>query len=113
MHELSIAQAIVDSVRQQPALVEGQRLVSVGVRVGEISGVDPDALAFAFEVIVQGTDFEKVSLAIERVPLRHRCTACGHEFQVVGYDPTCPACGAGDTRGTAGDELAIAYLELE
>jgi Zn finger protein HypA/HybF involved in hydrogenase expression len=47
------------------------------------------------------------------VPLGFRCTRCEHEFRAADYNTVCPACGSPDTRAVQGDELQIAYLELE
>ena len=113
MHELSIAQSILETVEQEAAKHDGRRVVRIGLRIGEISGVDPDALSFSFEVITRGTRLEQAALDIERVPLAYRCAECGREFPVVNYEIACPACGGLETRPVGGDELAIAYLELE
>lgn len=112
MHELSIAQSLVDTVRQEAAAHPGSRVTRVGVRVGDLSGVQPDALEFSFEVIVRDTEFAGAALAVERVPLTQRCDACNREFPVVDFTLLCPDCGA-TTRTVAGDELQMTYIELE
>ena len=113
MHELSIAQSILDSVREQAALHQGRRVLRVGVRVGETSGVNADALAFCFGMTVQDTEFSGVALELERVPIRFRCDDCGHEFTPVDFDARCPGCRGGQGRMVGGDELALSFLELE
>ncbi len=113
MHELSIANSILDAVKAEAARRTGARFLTVGVRVGELAGVDPDALSFCFEALVAGTDLAPLSLEIETRPRRQRCLACGRTFQVVDYDLTCPDCGATETRCIGGDELEMAYLEME
>lgn len=112
MHELSIAQSLVDSIRQEAAAHPGARVARVGLRVGELSGVQPDALEFSFGIIVKGTELEGAALDLERVPLRQRCEACAKDFAVVDFALVCPDCGAA-TRAVAGDELQMTYLELE
>ncbi len=112
MHELSIAQALVDSMREEAVAHPGARVTRVGVRVGEVSGVQPDALEFAFGIVVKGTEIEQATLDIERVALRQHCEACAREFPVAEFTLACPACGAA-TRAVAGDELQMTYLELE
>lgn len=112
MHELSIAQSLVESIRAEAAVHHGGRVTRVGIRVGELSGVEPDALQFSFDVIVRGTDLEQATLDIERVPVRQRCERCACDFPVVDYTLLCPDCGA-STRTVAGDELQMTYLELE
>jgi hydrogenase nickel incorporation protein HypA/HybF len=113
MHELSIAQSIVDSARTHAAGHQGRRVLRIGVRVGAISGVAVEALEFCFEMTVRGTDMEGAGLDLERVPVRYRCQGCAHEFQPADFEAACPACGGGAASMIAGDELALSYLELE
>jgi len=113
MHELSIANSILDAVRAEAARRPGARLVKVGVRVGELSGVQPDALNFSFEALVRGSDLEPLALEIEACPRRQRCPECGQEFRAVDFDITCPGCGEERTRCISGDELDLAYIEIE
>ncbi len=113
MHELSIANSVLEAVRAEAGRRPGARLLKVGVRVGELAGVDPDALSFCFESLVRGTEFEPLALEIEPSPRRHRCPPCARTFTVVDYDVACPGCGASQTECIAGDELELAYLEVE
>jgi hydrogenase nickel incorporation protein HypA/HybF len=113
MHELSIAESVLETVRAELARRPGARLHKVGLRVGELSGVNADALNFSFEVLVRGTDLEPVALEIESSPRRHRCPECNTVFTVENYDVACPNCGATATECVAGQELEFSYLELE
>ncbi len=113
MHELSIANSILEAVRTEAQRRAGFRILKVGVRVGELSGVVPDALSFGFEALVRGTDFEPLALEIEFCPRRHRCARCEHIFVVTDYDPACPICGELETVCIGGEELELAYLEIE
>jgi hydrogenase nickel incorporation protein HypA/HybF len=113
VHELSIASAILDSVKVEVAKHRNARPVNVGVRIGELSGVDPDALSFGFEVLVKGTDLEPLKLTIKYVSRRQRCNACGKVFTLDGFAVECPACNSTDTMLDAGDELDLVFVELE
>ena len=113
MHELSIAQSVLEAVRAEAGRRPGSRVCKVGLRVGELAGLDPEALRFGLEVLVRGTDLEALQLEIEYCPRRQRCPQCGNEFTVRDYEITCPGCGAARTECIGGDELEIAYLEIE
>jgi len=113
MHELSIANSVLDAVRAEIQRRPGARLLKVGLRVGELAGVDPEALSFGFQALVQGTEFEAASLEIDARPRRQRCPECDREFIVRDYDTACPDCGAVRTECVGGDELELAYLEIE
>lgn len=113
MHELSIAQSIADAARAHAAPHAPRRVLRIGVRVGEISGVNADALEFCFGMTVKDTPLDGAALVLERIPVSWRCQGCSADFQVADFAVECPACGSRDARMTAGDELAISYLELE
>jgi hydrogenase nickel incorporation protein HypA/HybF len=110
---LSIANSILDAVKAEAERRPGTRILKVCVRVGELAGVDPDALSFCFESIVEGTALAPLCLEIDHRPHRNRCPQCANVFQVVDYEVACPACGRNDTNMISGDELELAYLEVE
>jgi hydrogenase nickel incorporation protein HypA/HybF len=113
VHELGIAQSIFVSVLEEAQAHGGGRVTRIGLRIGEMSGVNAEALRFSFQVTVQNTELAEAVLDIEDVPLSFRCRRCEHEFAVVNYEAACPACGSTDTQAVRGDELQISYLELE
>jgi hydrogenase nickel incorporation protein HypA/HybF len=113
VHELSIANSILDAAREEAARRPGVRLVKVGVRLGELSGVEPDALSFSFEALVRGSDLDPLALEIETCPRRQRCLLCGRIFRVVDFNLFCPDCGALESRCISGGELEMVYLEIE
>jgi hydrogenase nickel incorporation protein HypA/HybF len=108
VHELGIATSILETVRTELEKHAGARPARVGVRIGEIAAVNPEALRFAFEALTRETDLD-----IEICPLRFRCKACQGAFEVQDFAPACPQCGAEQTECVGGDELEIAYLEVE
>jgi hydrogenase nickel incorporation protein HypA/HybF len=113
MHELGIANSVLDAARAEAQLHPSMRLTKIVVRVGDLAGVDAEALSFCFEALVKETDLEPVALEIERRPQRHRCQRCSSEFVVVNYNTTCPVCGETLTTFLCGTELELAYLEME
>ena len=58
MHELGIASSILDCVRAEASRRPGSHISKVGIRLGELSGVDADALQFGFECLVKDTEWE-------------------------------------------------------
>ncbi len=113
MHELGIANSVLNAVRVEMLRYPGKYPCKVGVRIGEMAAIDQDALRFCFEAIIQDTELKALELGIEVCPLRHRCKPCGHEFIVRNYDSRCPQCASLETKCISGDELELAYLEVE
>ena len=110
MHELGIAAAILEQA--QGAREGAGRLARVGVRVGALSGVDPDALRFGFDVLARDADPQGIALDVERVEHRRRCESCG-DFESPELLAACPRCGSTGTTLLAGDELVLAWVEVE
>jgi len=113
MHELSVAQGILDLVRQHVPEDRGGAVRSVTVRLGALSGVVADSLDFCFGAIVAGTPYGGASLSIERVPTRGRCEDCGHDFDAGELVFRCPGCGGAHIRVISGDELQVIAVELD
>lgn len=117
MHEVGIASSILEAGRAETARRPGARLTAIGVRVGVLSGVDVDALRFAFECLVADTAEQNVALTIEACPRVNHCEPCGHEFDSPASAPfseaPCPRCQSRETRFVSGDQLDLKFIEVE
>ena len=110
MHELSIAQGVVEIASRHAA---GRKVKTVELKVGHLRQVVPSALEFAFKLLAKGTPLEGAQLVIEDVPVRGRCRACGHETLMWAFPLQCAECGGLDLELLAGDELLVDALEVE
>jgi hydrogenase nickel incorporation protein HypA/HybF len=108
MHELSIAQSVVDAVCEKAA---GRAVRSVRMRVGALTAVVPEAMRFCFDLAVEGTVAEGARLDIEHRPGIARCRSCGADVQLTDLILLCP-CGSADLEVTAGRELQIVSMEV-
>jgi hydrogenase nickel incorporation protein HypA/HybF len=113
MHEMGIANSVLDAVRAESLRFPNGHIHKVGVRIGELAGVDPAAMSFCFEALVRDTELEPLSLQIDYCPQTYRCRRCQHSFSPEAEAWNCPLCGAADLEFAGGDELVIAYLEVE
>jgi len=113
VHEVGIAVSILESVEAEARRRPDTRFAALGVRIGELSNVDRDALSFAFDALTRKTALENLRLEIEWCPRRQKCLNCEEEFRVCEFDLNCPKCGGNKTSCIGGTELDIAYLELE
>jgi hydrogenase nickel incorporation protein HypA/HybF len=113
MHEIGIASSILDAVRTEAACHPGTIARKVVVRIGELAAVDDQALRFAFDVLTRDTELASLQLGIEVCPRRQRCGACGTEFNVASYEIKCPQCGEERTECVGGEQLELAYLEMD
>jgi len=96
------------------ACAEGGKSVQViHLRLGEMSGVNTDALSFAFDVLSKGTSAEGGRLDFERVPLRARCRECGKEFHPEEFVFRCATCGSPEIDILSGREMEVDYILLD
>ena len=93
MHELSIVQSVVSSVLDALPGLENPRVLSVRLRVGELSGVVEASLQFCYEIATAGTAIEGSKLEIQHVPVALYCRHCDAVMELPGVQSfRCPRC---------------------
>ena len=113
MHELSLAQGILNIVKEH---VPPQRIAAVRrvrVDIGRLSGVVADSLDFCFTALVAETSLQESRLELNTIPLRLACADCQETFESAGDVFHCPSCGGSRTTVVSGMELQVAEIELE
>ncbi len=113
MHEMSIAQSLIDIIKEEMVKNEANVLRSVHLNVGQLSAVVPDSLSFCFEIVTVGTEMEGAKLIMDLIPLTGHCRDCGQEFEIKEYAFVCPACESKEIETTGGQELAIVEIEVD
>jgi hydrogenase nickel incorporation protein HypA/HybF len=113
MHEVSIMAEAVRMAAETAQTAGARRVTRLRLRVGALSGVVPEALQFAWDVVGRGTPVENGTLEIESVPAVYWCATCQVEFEGQEFLSECLRCHefSGDLR--RGRELEIAAVELE
>jgi len=113
MHELSIALTIIERVQTEINRRRLSNLRTIGVRVGALSAVDPEALVFGFSAASRETALDGVKLEIEWVPASIRCNSCGHINRPEQMVFACEQCDSTKIEVEHGYELDIVYLEAD
>jgi hydrogenase nickel incorporation protein HypA/HybF len=111
MHEYSLMVALMDRVEEEAAAHRALAVHRVRVRIGELSGVEPDLLESAFAIARAGTICAGAELDVERVAAQWACSACRRPMD-AGDRLQCAACGA-PAALIAGDEILLGQVELE
>jgi hydrogenase nickel incorporation protein HypA/HybF len=78
MHELSITEELLQIINDKASQVGIKRIERINLRIGEFSGVLPDALIFAFELLSKDTITEGAVIEIEK--------SSGSELQVLSFE---------------------------
>ena len=113
MHELAICQALMNQVESIAAERNARSVVSIVVGMGPLSGVEAQLLKHAYPVASAGTIAEGARLVVENLPVRIKCSQCGHESDALPNKLVCKACGDWRTTLISGDELILMRVELE
>ena len=113
MHELSLAQGIVDIVEAQARKERFTTVRRIHLLVGALAHVEPDALAFGFASAARGTVAEGATLDIERPDGAGTCVDCGTAVAVRELGVPCPGCGGFRVRVCGGEELRVVDLVVE
>lgn len=114
MHELSIAVSLVEIAAEERARLGNPPVLVVHVKVGALSGVVPEALAFAFDVATAGTPLAGARLAIDAVPVEVFCDVCdARRVLPSAMSLRCPVCDTPALQVVSGRELALTALEID
>ncbi|RMG68861.1 MAG: hydrogenase maturation nickel metallochaperone HypA [Nitrospirae bacterium] len=114
MHEVSIAQSLLDIAISECEKAGYSRINSISVVVGEASGVQVDSLKFAFDVIKKDTPADEAELLIDISPLTGVCLECKSRFQPTErpvYE--CPMCKCRRLKIISGNELDIVEIDVD
>ena len=113
MHEVSIAEEIKDIVREKLKEHKAKKVTKIGLIIGEMTSIVPDALTFAFESVGRGTPMEHAEINMEHVKLKAKCTNCSKQFKVKDFEYVCSFCGSTRVKVTQGKEMIIKTIEME
>jgi hydrogenase nickel incorporation protein HypA/HybF len=110
MHELSLANAVVDTVMRH---ARESRVEQINLKVGRLRQVVPESLEFYFGIVSRGTQCEGAILVQDVVLARLKCESCGY-----GWEPDlpvfrCPRCNEGETLVLSGDEFEVDTILLQ
>ena len=113
MHELSIVQNILEIAESEARKNNAAKIIKIGLKIGEMSGVVIDSINFCFEALKSNTIARDAELLIDHVPLTGRCKNCGNNFQISNYIFKCNTCNNTDIEIISGRELFVDELEVE
>ena len=113
MHELAVAQALVEQVEGVIRQHHAQSASLIRVRIGPLSGVVSELLGSAFPLAAAGSRMEHAVLDLVAAPIKVRCETCGAETEAAMNRLVCGTCGDWHTRIVSGDELLLESVELE
>ena len=111
MHEYSLMLALMERVEQEAASRRAVAVHRVRIRIGALSGVEPDLLESAFSIVRVATICQNAAIEITRVPAQWECSRCQSPLN-AGDLLQCAVCGA-PARLASGDEMLLEQIEME
>lgn len=112
MHEVGIIQNTLEMAVKAAKDSGASSIHQLRLRVGALTGVVPEALEFAFEVVRQGTIAAEAQLEVERIPATCWCAGCQAEFAAEDLIYECPRCHRLSSELRRGREIELASLEV-
>lgn len=113
MHEQSIVESILELALEHARKAEADKIVSIFLVVGELSGVVGEAVEFYFRFLSRDTCASEANLIFNHVPVELRCRNCNIIFTPGNNDFHCPDCREQNVDIIRGRELYIESLEVE
>jgi len=113
MHELSVCQSLLAEVQRIARENGAGSVTRIVLKVGPLSGVEPDLLRNAYPLAAAGTVAEDAELEIELADIIVSCSQCGGESPATVNRLLCAHCGDYRTRLMSGDEMVLQRLELD
>ena len=111
MHEISIMQAAMDIVLKNASKHNLHKITKINLDVGEMAGIVPESLEFAFSVLSKGTIAEGAELIINKIKATAKCNNCNIIFNVENYSKVCPVCRNFSSAVLTGYELLVTSIE--
>lgn len=109
---MALAEGIVDVALDAAKANGGGKVLEVGLKIGDMTGVETEALNTAFHILTRETLLKDAALKIEHTPLIVRCDSCDEEREQSVYNFFCKKCG-GVLKLVSGRELQVAYINME
>ena len=113
MHEMSLAEGVLQLVEETARREQASRVKLVVLQIGKLSSVAPEALRFCFEAVTRGSIAEGAALEIVDVPGAGWCVQCAATVPIAERYGECPVCGSHQVQPTGGTEMRVREIGIE
>ncbi len=113
MHEMSLAESIVQLVEDTVRSEGCSRVKAVWLEIGQLASVEKEALRFCFDVVTRDSVAEGARLEIIETPGQGWCMKCECNVPIAALHEPCATCGSYQIQVTGGNEMRVKELEIE
>ncbi len=104
---------ILDTVEENAVKHNATVIHEIEIDVGELAGVEFEALSFAINNAPKSNLLKNVEFKINRIKPIAKCSECNHQFETSGYANPCSKCKSVKTTIVKGNELKIRSFKID
>ena len=112
MHEMSLAEGVLQLIEDTARRQEFSKVLAVWLEVGQLSGVEAEAMEFCFDAVTRGSIAQGARLEIVATPGAGWCMQCAATVALSEVFGACPQCGTHQVQVTSGSELKVREIEV-
>ncbi len=113
MHEMSLAENVLQIITDAAMEQNFSSVKTVRLEIGQLAGVEADAMKFCFTAVTRDTIAQDAKLEIIETPGQAHCTYCAMTVHVRTVYDACPQCGMLPLQVTGGNEMRVKELDVE
>ena len=130
MHELAIAQKILETIEEEANKNGLTKVRRAKLRIGKMAAFQKEQLEFCLKTYEKTNLLEDMTFEIVEVPVELICKSCAQKFMDARFDdpefaheiahapalyvpPPCPSCASEDVTMIAGNEMTLMSIEGE
>jgi hydrogenase nickel incorporation protein HypA/HybF len=113
MHEMSLAEGVLQLIEDSAQKQNFNRVKTVWLEIGQLAGVEVEAMKFCFEAVMRDSIAQDAQLEIIETPGQAWCLHCAEVVHVQVLFDACPNCGSHQVQVTGGNEMRVKELEVE
>jgi len=112
MHEMSLAEGVLQVIEDAARKDAFAKVNTVWLEIGQLSGVEVEAMRFCFDAVVKDSVADGARLEIMATPGQGWCMACAATVPMTEVFGECPQCGGYQLQVTGGTEMRVKELEV-
>jgi len=113
MHEMSLAEGVLQLIEDSAKTQDFSRVKTVWLEIGQLAGVEVEAMKFCFDAVVHDSIAEGAKLEIIEIPGQAWCLQCSEVVHVQALFDAFPKCGSHQVQVTGGNEMRVKELDVE
>ena len=112
MHEMSLAEGVLQLIEDAAREQQFEKVTVVWLEIGQLSGVEVEAMSFCFDVVTRDSIADGARLEIIALPGAGWCMKCAMTVPMTEVFGECPECGGHQLQVTGGTEMRVKELEV-